>query len=641
MPLKKLTMRPGVNRENTRYTNENGWYDCDKVRFRQGTPEKIGGWQRISDNTFLGTGRSMWPWSTLDGFRYIGLGTNLKYYISNGGTYYDITPLRETTAAGAVTFSVVYATPTSTVFVYDTAHGCATGDFVTFSGVAAGGLGGNITQAVLQQNYQVTFVDANSYTITAKDPSTGATVFSNTSDTGNGGAAVIGQYEIPVGDAIQVDFIGWGAGTWGGGLWGTGASSTGLSTLQVWNAQNFGQNLVYGPQGDTIYYWDATAGTGTRGVAVSSLLGASNVPLFQNQLVVSDTSRFVIAFGANDYGSVVQDPMLIRWSDQESVVNWTPSITNQAGSLRLSHGSKIVAALQVRQEILVWTDTSMYSMQYLGPPVVWGTQLLADTVTIISDRAAAVAGGVAYWMGADKFYKYDGRTQTMSCDLRQYVFEDFNNAQALQTFACTVEKFNEVWWFYCSLESTSIDRYVVYNYIENAWYYGTMSRTAWIDSSVVSHYPIAVYGQKTMYQEYGVDDAATPTTTPITAFITSAEFDIDDGNDFGFVWRVLPDITFRGSSAANPSATLYLLPLQNSGSGYNNNTSTNSDQSVAGESFGTITRSATYPVEQFTGQINTRVRGRQMSIKVESTGLGVQWQLGAPRIDIRPDGRKS
>jgi hypothetical protein len=642
--LKKLQLRAGVNRENTRYTNEGGWYDCDKVRFRQGTPEKIGGWQKISDNTFLGVCRSLWAWSILNGAKYLGVGTNLKYYISETGTYYDITPIRETTAAGAVTFAAVTIAPySSTITVTDTAHGCVNGDFVTFSGVASpGGLGGNITEAVLEQEYQITYVDANTYTITAKDPTTGLPVTSNASDTGNGGATVVAQYQINVGAEIQTAFTGWGAGTWGGGGWGTGTASAGSDFIRIWNAGNFGEDLIYGPNGGALYYWDATSGTGVRGVALSSLSGASDTPLFQNQTVISDTSRFVIVFGTNDYGSLTQDAMLIRWSDQESAVNWTPAATNQAGSIRLSHGSEIVSALQVRQEILVWTDTSLYSMQYLGPPVVWGTQLLADNVTVASSRAAAVAGGVAYWMGADKFYAYDGRVQTLTCNLQRYVFDDFNNDQNLQVFATTVEKFNEVWWFYCSANSTTIDRYVVFNYIEKAWYYGTLARTAWLDSSVISHFPIAAgYAQKLLYQEYGVDDNTTSTSAPIEAYITSAEFDIDDGNNFGFIWRVLPDITFTGSIAENPQANLYLLPLQNSGSGYNDNSSTNANQSVAGTSYGTITRTAVLVVEKFTGQLNTRVRGRQMSIKIESTGLGVQWQLGAPRIDIRPDGRKS
>jgi hypothetical protein len=365
----------------------------------------------------------------------------------------------------------------------------------------------------------------------------------------------------------------------------------------------------------------------------------------QNLMIISDTSRFVFAFGTNDYGSVELDPMLIRWSDQEDAANWTPVPTNQAGSLRLSHGSSIVAVAQTRQEILVWTDTALYSLQYVGAPIVWSSTLLTDNISILSDRAWATAAGVTYWMGLDKFYLYEGRTGTLTCDLRQYIFDDvpgINNNQNEQVFASTVEKFNEVWWFYCSAGSTSVDRYAVYNYMEKIWYYGTMGRSAWMDASVISHLPIAAddVNKKLMYQENGTDDVSTNVAMPITSYITSAEFDLDDGHNFSFVWRMLPDITFRGSSAASPAVTMYLLPLTNSGSGYNNNTSTNSDQSVASQSSAAITRTGTYPVEQFTGQVYTRVRGRQMSIKVESTELGVQWQLGAPRLDIRPDGRR-
>jgi len=626
--LKKLQLKSGVNRENTRYTNEGGWYDCDKIRFRQGTPEKIGGWQQLSANSYNGTCRSLWPWASLSYATYLGVGTNTKYYNMVGGTFNDITPIQTTTAAGAVTFAATNGS--STITVTSAAHGTTVNTFVTFSGAVS--LGGNITATVLNAEYQVVSVlSANTYTITA-------TATANASDVGNGGSAVVGAYQVSAGFANQTPTSGWGAGGWGLGAWGVGDSST--VSLRVWNAQNFGENLIYGPVGGPMYYWKANTSLTTRGTLLSAEVGATDVPLMQNQIIISDASRIVIAFGVNDYGSSTQDPMLIRWSDQESAINWTSVATTQAGSLRLSHGSQIITALQVRQEILVWTDTSLYSMQYLTSEPWWGVQLLSDNISIISNRAAAYSGGVTYWMGADKFYAYDGRTQTLPCDLRQYVFEDFNNDQEQQVFATTVEKFNEIWWFYCSLNSDTIDKYVVFNYLEKLWYYGTMPRTAWIDSSIISHYPISASNGKLIYQEYGTDDNSTGTPAPITAFITSAEFDIDDGDSLGFVWRVIPDITFRGSSAANPAATMYLLPLQNSGSGYNNNTSTNSNQSVAGDSSGAITRIGTYPVEQFTGQINTRVRGRQMSIKVESTALGVQWQLGAPRIDIRPDGRK-
>jgi hypothetical protein len=427
----------------------------------------------------------------------------------------------------------------------------------------------------------------------------------------------------------------------------TGALPTGLTPGTVYYAKNVvgtTSELAATYNGTSIITSGSQSGTHSlynRGILLSSMPQADGyVPLYQNAILVSDTSRFVLAFGTNDYGETYQDPMLIRWSDQESAVTWYPAATNQAGSIRLSHGSKIVCALQSRQEVLVFTDSAVYGLQYLGPPIVWGTQLLADNVSIISQNGAAVASGVVYWMGVDKFYKYDGRTQTLRCDLLRHIFTDLNLTQAQQVFASTSEGFNEVWWFYCSANSTTVDRYAVYNYVEDIWYYGSMARTAWIDSGL-RDYPIAAtYENNLVYHEVGLDDNTSGNNTPITAYITSAEFDIEDGNSFGFIWRVLPDITFRGSSVENPQANMYLLPLQNSGSGYHDNNSTNANQSVAGTSYGTITRTAVLVVEKFTGQLNTRVRGRQMSIKIESTGSGVQWQLGAPRIDIRPDGRR-
>jgi hypothetical protein len=637
MALKKLVFKPGVLRENTRYNAEGGYYDCDKIRFRYGTPEKIGGWTRLSNNTYNGVSRSLFAWSTLGGFKYLGVGTNTKYYIMSGGAYYDITPVVSTTAPGAITFSAVTIAPfSSTITVNHTGHNATVGTSVTFSGVTSpGGLGGNITEAVLEQEYQIdTVINANSYTIIAKDPSTGAPVLSNASDTGNGGAAVVGAYQVSAGTAIQVPLSGWGAGAWSAGAWGIG-SSAGVP-LRIWNHSNFGEDLLYGPKGGPIYYWDNTTGLSVRGAALSGLSGASDVPAFQNLLAVSDASRIVLAFGTTDYGSSTVDPMLIRWSDQESAVNWTPAATGQAGSLRLSRGSEIVGILQVRQEFLVWTDTALYSLQYLGPPIVWGSQILGDNLTIVNDRCMTVAAGVTYWMGDEKFYVYDGRVNTLPCDIRNYIFTDFNFDQSQQVFATTVEQFNEVWWFYCSANSTTVDRYVIYNYLEKAWYYGTMARTYWIDAGILSEYPIAAtYSNLLTYQEFGVDDVEGISNQPITAYIESSEFDLDDGNNFMFAWRMLPDVTFRGSTASNPSVTFTLKPLQNSGSGYNN------PASLGGSSSGVVTRTATVPVEQFTGQVNIRVRGRQMAFRVESTALGVQWQLGAPRLDLRQDGRKS
>jgi hypothetical protein len=611
--LKKIQLKPGVNRENTRYTTEGGWFSCDKIRFRYGTPEKIGGWNQVSNvSTFEGTARSLWPWASL-----LGMGTNEKFYIMYGSSYFDITPIRDT-----VTLTNPFTTSSGlpTVTVTDVAHGCETDDWVTYSGASAvGGL-------TLNGEYQVTVIDVDSYTITAA---------SNASSNATGGGTVTAAYQVNTGPAIQTPLSGWGAGPWGAGAWGIG--STSLESLRVWNQQNFGEDLIFGPKDGPLYYWDNSSGLSTRGVNLTSLTGASDVPTVQRLMLVSDASRFVLAFGCNDYGTADQNLMLIRWSDQESAVSWTPAATNQAGSLTLSHGSEIVGVAQVRQEILVWTDIALYSLQYLGPPIVWGSQILADNVSLISDRAMITAGGVTYWMGEEKFYVYDGRVQTLPCDLRQYVFSDFNLNQAEQVFCSTVERFNEVWWFYCSADNNtaSPDRYVVYNYLEKIWYYGTMDRTTWIDASIISDFPIAAYGNQLLYQESGVDDNSTGIAAAIESYITSSEFDIDDGHNFSFVWRVLPDITFRGSTANNPSATLTLLPLQNSGSGYNN------PASLGGSDNGVITRSAVVPVEQFTGQVNIRVRGRQMAMKIESDGVGVMWQLGSPRIDLKPDGRKS
>ena len=621
MPLKKLLLRPGLNRENTRYTTEGGWYECDKIRFRQGTPEKIGGWAQISDNRFLGVCRSLWNWVTLSAVDLIGVGTNLKYYIERGAAYNDITPLRVTTAAGDVTFAAT--TGSSVVTVTDTAHGAVEGDFVTFSGAVS--LGGDITTAVLNSEFQiVTVPDDDTYTIQTAVAATGA-------DTGNGGASVVGAYQINVGPEIQESATGWSAGPWGSGSWGDTTSLT--DALRIWNAANFGEDLVFGPRGGALYYWDASAGFPQRGVLVSSLSGASDVPAAHTTLLVSDISRFVLCFGASPLGETALDPMLIRWSDQEDVANWTPSITNQAGDLRLSTGSKIVTATQTRQEILVWTDAALYSLQYQGPPFVWGAQTLGDNISIIGPNVKASASNVTYWMGKDKFYRYDGRVQTMRCDLRQYIFQNINLLQADQIFASTVEAFNEVWWFYPSADSTTPNRYVVYNYAEDIWYYGNMTRTAWIDSQI-RNTPVAAYSGRLLDHETGYDDGSNNTPVPIESYITSSEFDIDDGNNFSFIWRVLPDVTFRGSTSTNPSMNMTLLPLQNSGSGYTN------PASEGGTNTRPVTRSTTIPIEQFTGQINTRVRGRQMAIKVESSGLGVAWQLGAPRIDVRPDGRR-
>jgi hypothetical protein len=617
MPLQKLALKPGVNRENTRYTSEGGWYESDKIRFRQGTPEKIGGWQRISAATFLGVCRSLWNWVTLGSQNLIGVGTNLKFYIENGGAYSDITPLRAT-----VTLTNPFTTTSGspTVSVVDANGGYISGDFVTFSGASAvGGL-------TLNGEYQLTIdtTATNTYFITAS---------SNASSSATGGGTVTAAYQINTGAASVTPLTGWGAGPWSAGAWGVGVPSD--VQIRLWSQANFGEDLIFAPRGGDIYFWDATAGLTSRGVTLASIapVGA-NVPSVQDLILVSDISRFVFCFGCNDLASATKNPMLIRWSDQENATQWTPAATNQAGSLQLSRGAEIIAAKQARQEVLVWSDSALYALQYVGAPVVWGAQLVGENISIASQNAVAYANGVAFWMGIDKFYMYDGRTQPLPCNLRKFVFNDFNTAQYRQVFSGTVEAYHEVWWFYCSAESDTADRYVVYNYLDNIWYYGTMDRTAWLDSGLRDYPLAATYSNNLVNQEEGVDDNELGASTPIHAYASTAEFDLDDGHQFNFIWRVLPDITFDGSTTESPSAVMTLLPMQNSGSGYN------SPASVGGSNNGTITRSAVLPIEKFTEQINTRVRGRQMTMKIESTEAGVTWQLGSPRLDMRPDGRR-
>jgi len=615
MPLKKLLLKSGVNRENTRYTSEGGWYECDKIRFRQGSPEKIGGWVRTSNATYLGVCRSLWTWVTLNSQRLVGVGTNLKFYIENGTAYNDITPLRDTVV---LTNPFGTVSGSSLVTVADTNGGYVDGDFVTFSNAAA--VGG----VTVDGEYQLTLTTtANEYTID---------VGVNATSSAAGGGTVNAVYQINSGVPFSVPITGWGASGWSSGPWGEGETSD--SRIRLWSQSNFGEDLIFGPRGGGIYYWEANSGLTSRGVALSSLSGASGVPTSQRVIEVSDVNRFVFALGANDFGTSVVNPMLVRWSDQGSAISWTPAATSQAGFLTLSRGSEIIAARQSRQEVLVWTDAALYSLQYVGAPVVWNAQLVGESTSIASQNAVGYANGISYWMGLDKFYRYDGRVQPLRCDLRKFIFGNFNAQQYDQVTAGTNEAFNEVWWFYCSAGSNQNDRYVVYNYLEDVWYYGNLGRTAWLDSGLRDFPLAATYSNNLVNHEQGVDDGETAVPTAIAAFVTSAEFDIDDGHQFSFVSRVLPDIRFDGSTAANPTATMTLLPLANSGSGYN------SPLSAGGNSGGQIVRSATLPVEQYTGQIDTRIRGRQMSIKVESSGAGVTWQLGAPRIDLRPDGRR-
>ena len=542
------------------------------------------------------------------------------------GTYTVNTAQRVASTALTMLTSVTFAATNGSPIITVTAaaHGRVTGSSVLFSGAVS--LGGNITATVLNQEYVITFIDANNFSITAS-------VNANASDTGDGGPNTIAAYELNPAPEIQIPSVGWGAGAWGSGTWGNGTPS--YSEMRLWSQSNFGEDLIFAPRNGGIYYWDATGGVETRGVPLQTLSGASDVPTVQKFIFVSDISRFVFAFGCNDYGSAVQNPMLIRWSDQETAVNWTPAATNQAGSIQFSHGSELVSCLQTRQEIVVWTDSAIYSLQYTGAPAVWRSELLGDNISIVGQNGAATASGVVYWMGVDKFYKYDGRVQTLRCDLRQYIFSDINQAQYQQVFAGTSEGFNEVWWFYCSQNSTTIDKYVVYNYAEDIWYYGTMARSAWLDSGLRDYPLAATYSRNLVNHEQGNDDNETDTPTAIAASISSSEFDIDDGHNFGFIWRVIPDLTFRNSTGSlTPQCTMTLIPMRNSGSGYTNPRSTNDTSSAA------IQRIATAPIEEFTGQVYIRVRGRQIIFKVESDRLGTAWQLGAPRIDIKSDGRR-
>jgi len=627
MPLQAIRFRPGVNREQTQYTSKTvgtasanfqvtaGWYASQNVRFRQGFPEKIGGWHPISTFTYQGVCRSLFNWSSLDGNYLIGVGTNLKFYINRGGTYYDITPVR---GVSTLTNPFTTVNTSTTVTVSHTAHGALVGDFVTFSGGSAvGGL-------TLNNQYQIqTIINANSYTITAASAATSSAT---------GGGTVTATYQINVGPAIEVPLVGWGAGYWGAGTWGTGTISN--VSLRLWSQANFGQDLIFCPRGGAIYYWSYAGGLNTAAVNATTLSGASDVPTIANFIFVSDASRFVFAFGANTLGTSTQDPMLVRWSDQESVTQWTPAATNQAGDIRLSRGSQIIGCVQNRQEIVVFTDTSVYSFQYIGTPGVWGSNIIGDNISIMGQNAAVLAAGVTYWMGIDKFYKYSGTVTTLRCDLREYIYANINQSQSQQIFSGTNEGFNEVWWFYCSANSTTVDSYVIYNYQDDIWSYGQMARTAWIDSTALT-YPIAgTYNNTLVYHEYGLNDNTTGTDYPIDSYIQSAEFDIQDGDHFGFVKRIVPDVTFRKSTTSNPQVTMTLIPMQNSGSGYN------SPQATGGTNIATINRTATAPIEQFTGQVFIRLRGRQMIFQIEGNQLGLQWQLGTPRIEIQSDGRR-
>lgn len=797
MPIQKLAIQPGLYREGTSYSAEGRWFDCDKIRFRSGNAEKIGGWIRSSDYTFDGVARSLWNWVDLANTNYLGVGTNLKYYIEKGGFYYDVTPIRRIVnpmannpfrtafstlngGIGATDTSIVLTSAASfpvngiisigteqilyngvsstsltgcergyngttaaahstganvgcsTVIVTDVANGAVKNDFVTFSGATATGGIAAISLNTEQQIFRV--VSPDTYTVNIDG------VFSTSAATG-GGAAVIATYQINVGLDVYVIGTGWGAGAWtnplnftlnnpfdttngsgtivvthiahgltngqyvlfsgatavggvpaallnrtysityigvnsysislgndgygapltatstanGGGVvsaayqtgtrgWGQASDTTGVGQqLRLWTAENFGQDLVLAPRDGPVYYWQAAAGLSQRCELLADLSTAEGfagqfVPNKTLEVSSSSIQRFVICFGANPYDPTDDDtpfnPMLVRWSDQENPFEWVPAVTNQAGEFPLSHGSSIVTYVNTRQEILVWTDAALYSMQYLGPPYVWGFNILMDNISILSPNAVITVNNVTYWMGDGKFYQYSGRVETLPCALRQYIFNDINKDQSYQVFAGANEGYNEVWWFYCSNGSNVVDKYVIYNYLENLWYYGTMGRTAWLDSSLRDFPMSADYNNRVLYHEANVDDVSGLTPVPINAHIQSADFDVGDGDRFAFIWRILPDINFNGSNVNQPSVTMTIKPRRNAGAVYSP-----ADTPVV-QSANNYSLTRSYNIQEFNGQVYTRLRGRQMALRIESNDLGVAWQLGSIRADIKVDGRR-
>mgnify|MGYP003671490741 FL=1 len=632
MPLSKLQFKPGVNREVTAYTNEGGWFDSDQVRFQKGFPEKIGGWQKRGIDNFLGTCRALHPWVALDRDQYIGVGTNLKYYIDRGGEYNDITPLRLTTAAGDVTFAATNGS--STLVVTDTAHGSVVNDFVTYSGAAS--LGGVITAGVLNQEYQITLiVNANSYHVTARaagvpiqDPL--VPLPANGSDSGNGGGSIVGKYQINVGLDVTVRASGWGAGTWSRGAWGSASTDAIVSnTLRLWSHDNFGEDLLINVRDGGIYYWDETSGLGTRAVDITSLSTLPSIPTVAKQILVSDRDRHVIAFGCDPESTPgVQDPLTIRFSTQESITDWAARADNTAGELRLGSGSEIVTAIETRQQILIMTDTTLYAMQYLGPPFTFGVTAISENITIAGPNAAIAVDDNVFWMGRSEFYIYSGAVQRLPCMVRDYVFSDLNENQLEKINVALNTEHSEVWWFYPSSNSEEVDKYVVYNYLEQVWYYGTFGRTAWVDRGIFD-FPIAANNDGFLYEhELGFDDGTTNPSSAINAYIQSSPVDIGDGEQFMFIRKMIPDVDFKNSTAIIPETNI-TLDVKNAPDGTYSSSQT--DAFVK-------TQAAT--VDNRTEQLYFRLRGRQMRFKIGSDELEVTWRLGSPRVDIRPDGRR-
>ena len=782
MPLTKLQIVAGINREGTNYSNNNGWYQSNNVRFRSGFPEKIGGWAKVGNTTYLGTARNLWNWVTFNGFNYLSIGTNIKFYINSGGVNSDITPIRATFVSPTTNNCFATTNLSTTVVVTISGHGAITGDFVTFSGVS--GTVGGIASATLNAEFQITYISSTTFSIVVPNAAT--------STTSGGGTAITAAFQINTGLDVYTVGTGWGAGPWSRGAWNSRYSLGIGDQLMLWSSDNYGQDLYFATRGGAIYQWSNSTGLNVRGkylsavastqiavtasatfssgvtsitvpfpsgivggayisgtgipantyVSLSYVVGSQTVPISStttasssttgytftysgsyiptntNQILCSSVQQFIIAFGANSYIPNTPtsdfDPMLIRWSDQANPYQWVPDVTNQSGEYRLSHGSYIIQAQVTRQETLIWTDTAIYSMQYIGAPYVWGVQLLMDNITIIAPNAAITANGATYWMGLDKFYVYDGSVNTLYCSLKQYIFTDINLDQGFQVFAGGNFGYNEIWWYYCSENSSILNRYVVYNYVEKVWFSGNMTRTAWLDSSLqpapiaASYSPVTAfkgsisgtaltvsqvyYGTVPLGQyitgmgiiagtsivsqltgttggigtylinytqtvaetsieiittstglllahETGVDNVSGSVPVPIDAFIQSSDIDIEDGQHFGFVWRILPDINFNGSDVSSPYVNMTVWPRLNSGAPYG---SADSPAVISDNNYAPPypPNSSVYVVQQYTGQIYTRLRGRQLSFRVESNSLGTAWQLGSPRIDVKVDGRR-
>jgi len=621
MALQKIQFKPGVVRDITAYTNEGGWYDCDLVRFQNSFPQSIGGWAKYSLNAFLGTCRELINWVILSGENYLGVGTNLKFYIESGLVFNDITPLRRTVVLSG---AFVATNGSTTITVTDASHGAVTNDFVTFSGAVS--LGGNITATILNKEYQITVTNSNTYTITAS-------IAANASDTGTGGASITAAYQINTGLNVQVLGTGWGAGSWGRGGWGSATTVTAAGTLRLWTSDNFGEDLLFNVRDAGVYFWDASNALSVRGVTLASVSTDVQTPTIATQVLVSDNDRHVVAFGANNYLDssntlvTTQDPLLIKFSDQEDYTVWTPTATNTAGDLRLGSGTHIIRAIETKREILVWTDIALYSMQFIGPPYTFGITMVANSITAMGFNCFAAVDDIVMWMGIGKFYIFSGSTQELQCPLKNYIFTDLNIGESDKVYASVNSEFNEVTWFYPTADSTENNAYVTFNYVERAWTYGSMARTAWLDRGT-SAYPIAAAPDGYLYNhEFGMDDGSTSPATPLNAYIESSPFDIGEGDNFVFVRRIIPDVTFVNST--NTPTVDMTLKMQNfPGSNYNKTTDA------------PVTRSATVPVEQFTTQAYVRLRGRQATFKIESNTLGTRWSLGSPRIEVQPDGRR-